>query len=139
MENEERTTATAPQNTPSPTEEEEKLLDAATVAAVATADTAMDQDQDQDGMQCPICFADYEAPRKDVDDDDDTSEKPVLFVHGPCRHVFCQSCLERHLLRSNSDGRSSAARDVRYAAIETPTLGRCPVCRQEIYLLDVVE
>jgi hypothetical protein len=85
-------------------------------------------------LQCPICFVDH-------NDNDDASpdSAPLLFVHGPCGHVFCQPCLERHLLRWNAAASVSTRQDFRYAPIEMPTLGRCPVCRQELYLLDVVE
>jgi hypothetical protein len=151
LERERTTTPTSTPTTPPPTDEEPNQPGAAAADAAAAA-------LDPDGVQCPICFADYEPPSviqqsqlrtDDVDVDDVTTDtffqqsqqesspesQPVLFVHGPCRHVFCQSCLERHLLRSSS---SSSQRDVRYAPLETPTLGRCPVCRREIYLLDVV-
>jgi len=79
------------------------------------------QDRDETEHQCPICFS-------------DASE--VQFASGPCGHAFCLPCLERHLLRMNV---SAISREQsRFTApIETPTLGRCPVCRAETYLLDI--
>ena len=82
-----------------------------------------DDDDDDDGKeegsnpQCPICMH-------------ETSE----LVQGPCRHEFCISCIERLLLSPVSMGSSNG---VSSSSFVTPTLGSCPICRQELYLFDL--
>ena len=69
---------------------------------------------------CPICFNPSE-----------------IFVSGLCRHSLCVECMEVVLNANAATERwpPQCAADIHLSA---PTLGRCPICRSELSLFEVV-
>ena len=69
---------------------------------------------------CPICFNPTE-----------------VFVSGRCRHSLCVDCMELVLNANAASERwpPLSATDIHLSA---PTLGRCPICRSELSLFEVV-
>lgn len=66
-----------------------------------------------DAAVCPMCYNELEG--------DDGRVTAVT----PCNHSACKSCLESWLLRSNNNG-------------SVPTKGKCPICRANINLFQLV-
>ncbi|KAL7569910.1 hypothetical protein ACA910_008574 [Epithemia clementina (nom. ined.)] len=83
-----------------------------------------DPGEDPLNPSCPICM-----------------HESIDFVCGPCRHEFCLPCVERLLLSPRAGvtngrglvGGGSSSNGM----VATPTLGLCPICRQELYLFDL--
>jgi hypothetical protein len=100
-------------------------------------DEAKDDSSKDDGADALV------IPRQE--DEDDSSSCPVCLttecsnmVSGPCRHTFCMPCMERVLNAEASMTRwpPQSATDIHLSA---PTLGRCPICRSELSLFEVVD
>jgi hypothetical protein len=84
----------------------------------------------------------------DVDGDDPLSSSSqscpiclnptLVLVTGPCRHSLCVECMEKVLNADAAVERwpPQCAADIHLSA---PTLGRCPICRSELSLFDVVD
>jgi Zinc finger, C3HC4 type (RING finger) len=71
-------------------------------------------------QSCPICL-----------------NPALVLVSGRCQHSLCVECMEKVL---NADGAlerwpPQSAADIHLSA---PTLGRCPICRSELSLFEVV-
>jgi len=56
-------------------------------------------------------------------------------VQGPCEHEFCLPCVERLLLSPRPPSLPSHGDE--NVVIATPTLGSCPMCREDLYLFDL--
>jgi hypothetical protein len=79
------------------------------------------EDHDDDERQCPVCL---------------TLEETL--VCGPCRHSTCVPCMEQILNARGEQTRwpPPTAADNHLSA---PTLGRCPICRRELSLFEMVD
>ena len=76
-------------------------------------------------LSCPICLISAS------DDDSSTTTSPntsngVKFLKTPCKHIFCQSCIEKVLLKPRQDVNSIL------------TLAPCPMCRKPVLLFDLM-
>lgn len=87
---------------------------------------------------CPICLGGED------DGDADAKEHQASLVYGKCGHQFCLPCLKQLFAApSRSPPERSFDRDI-VARIPTqddilnvPTMGRCPICRGTLCLLDL--
>lgn len=62
-------------------------------------------------MDCPICFDHFDD-----------------LVAGPCGHGLCLNCADKLLLKGRRRG----------AAEVVPTVGQCPLCREELLYFDLI-
>lgn len=88
------------------------------------------EEKDDDDC-CPICLREF-----------DTLEEGNRVVRDLCGHRFCQSCMERHLLTQRPTSSSATTRDNNdndNVVVTAPTLGHCPISRQEQSLFDLVD
>lgn len=84
--------------------------------------TKMDEEvTDTTELSCPICL---------VTSNDNTNEalqdivmEDVKFLRTTCGHIFCNTCIERVLLKPRHDS--------------IPTLAPCPMCRDPVLLFDL--
>jgi RING-type zinc-finger len=74
-------------------------------------------------VECPICLRSLRETTMNNDDDYELqwTQSPV------CGHSFCRPCLDQWLLAPLPPGATKSA-----LAGTTCTLGRCPVCREEL-------
>ena len=109
-----------------------------------------DANNGDDDDVCPICLSSSNA----ADDDD---EDGVEFVFGNCRHQFCLPCLQQvfaaphHYSNYNNnynddnwntnnnyyDNNGRFYIPSQDDILNVPTMGRCPVCRTTLCLLDL--
>ena len=88
-----------------------------------TSATFISFSRDDDAvLSCPICLSSEKEER--------TNSNSISFASGPCRHVFCISCLESLLLVSPAPHHGDQR-------VFTPTLGSCPICRAELSLFSL--
>jgi hypothetical protein len=94
---------------------------------------------------CPICLRDDDDDANDDNASTTTMIRSSFLVHGPCRHKFCLPCLQQvfaapsqnnphHHRYSIHDGFYIPTQD---DLLNVPTMGRCPVCRTTLCLLDL--
>eukprot|EP00934_Nitzschia_sp_Nitz4_P006107 Nitzschia sp. Nitz4//scaffold130_size63480//7477//9324//NITZ4_006239-RA/size63480-processed-gene-0.75-mRNA-1//1//CDS//3329535159//6097//frame0 len=69
---------------------------------------------------CPVCLTQTES-----------------LVWGPCHHSTCRECMEQ-ILNAQGVNKAWPPHSMADVHLEAPTLGRCPICRQELSLFDVV-
>jgi hypothetical protein len=86
-----------------------------------TTAAADDDCSENHERQCPVCLTLVE-----------------ILVCGPCRHSTCVDCMEQILNAKGEETRwpPPSAADSHLSA---PTLGRCPICRSELSLFDMVD
>ncbi len=79
-------------------------------------------------MECPICLS----------SSNDQGSEEITFVATSCNHSFCVNCIERALMKAPS---STAIRDEddddAIHLFHDPTMGKCPICRQNTSLFDL--
>ena len=138
--------------------DDESLLLLSVAAAAASSDDYDEEQQQQQQQEnavkavdeqkllhftCPICL-------HDTNDDDEKNSSsssnnkrspPLRFAAGPCQHIFCVPCLERHLLAPTTASSSSSFPRGMSTGLEdskiTTTLNCCPICRAELSWFDV--
>jgi hypothetical protein len=96
---------------------------------------------------CPICLGGDDEDTVNDDDASDSDEQhgiEAALVYGRCGHSCCLPCLKQLFAApSNSSDSNILHRDalIRIPAQEdlltVPTMGRCPICRGTICLLDL--
>lgn len=107
------------------------------------------QEDDQDGVSLgddKHNTSNHEELKPDGDDPLSSSSQScpiclsptLVLVSGPCRHSLCVECMEKVLNADAAVERwpPQCAADVHLSA---PTLGRCPMCRSELSLFEVVD
>jgi hypothetical protein len=94
---------------------------------------------------CPICLQEFGSSGDKSGGDQQTDHEQsclLQLAHGPCGHVFCLPCLERHLLAprrsmSHLDYDSQTTTSSSSSPV-TIALGQCPMCRSELSYFDCV-
>jgi hypothetical protein len=73
-------------------------------------------------LQCPVCLESH--PEEEL-------------AQGRCAHSFCVPCLEMVLRAEGTTAVSMPMWEPKEAHLSVPTLGRCPICRTDMNLMEI--
>jgi len=101
-------------------EEERPLEENVESAAVELQDGDEGDEENCTSQSCPVCLTSCSN-----------------LVSGPCRHSFCLPCMKR-VLNADASVVRWPPQSVHDNHLSAPTLGRCPICRGELSLFQIV-